>query len=128
MPADGLLTCFVFDAGYDPVPLSQALGDAPAAILVRRRAGRGFYADPTAPPRTGRPRRHGHQFACAAPQTWPPPDRDLSVQDAQYATVRVRAWTRLHPKTHGEHAPRVAPGLRPLVRVTLRLGSVRLTP
>src|SRR5258706_13964355 len=72
LPADSLLPWFVFDAGYDPVQLSQALGDAHAAILVRLRAGRCFYADPTAQPRTGRPRRHGLKFACAAPQTWPP--------------------------------------------------------
>jgi hypothetical protein len=96
LPADSLLPWFVFDAGYDPVQLSlsQALGDAHAAILVRRRAGRCFYAAPTAPPRTGRPRRQGHQFACAAPQTWPSPDRDLPVDEAQDATVRVRAGTR----------------------------------
>jgi hypothetical protein len=36
-------------------------------MLVRLRAGRCFYADPTAQPRTGRPRRHGHKFACDTP-------------------------------------------------------------
>jgi len=128
LPADSLLPWFVFDAGYDPVQLSQALGDAHAAILVRLRAGRCFYADPTAQPRTGRPRRHGRKFACAAPQTWPPPDRDLTVEDAQYGTVRVRAWTRLHPKTQGEHAQRDARGRRPLVRGTLLLVEVSRLP
>jgi hypothetical protein len=64
LPADDPLPWFLFDAGYDPVQLTQALGDTPAAILVRLRSGRCFYADPTAQPRTGRPRRHGHKFTC----------------------------------------------------------------
>ena len=91
LPADGSLPWFLFDAGYDPVQLTQALGEARAAILVRLRAGRCFYADPTAQPRTGRPRRHGHKFACDTPETWPTPTGELRVEDEQYGTVRVRA-------------------------------------
>lgn len=37
---------FVFDAGYDPLQLSAALGDTPAAILVRLHHGRCFSAEP----------------------------------------------------------------------------------
>jgi hypothetical protein len=37
---DDPLPWFLFDAGYGPVQLSQALGDTPAAILVRLRSGR----------------------------------------------------------------------------------------
>src|SRR5260370_26311884 len=92
---DDPLPWFLFDAGYDPVQLTQALGDTPAAILVRLRAGRCFYADPTTQPRTGRPRRHGHKFAGDAPATWPTPAAELTVADAQYGTVRWRAWTGL---------------------------------
>jgi hypothetical protein len=128
LPAAGPLPWFLFDAGYDPVQLTQALGEARAAILVRLRAGRCFYADPTAQPRTGRPRRHGHKFACDAPQTWPLPDGDLTVEDAQYGSVRVRAWTRLHPKTQGEHAQRDGRGRRPIVRGTLLLVEVSRLP
>jgi hypothetical protein len=128
LPPAVALPWFVFDAGYDPVQLTQALGDAHAAILVRLRAGRCFYADPTSQPRTGRPRRHGHKFACDMPQTWLPPDEDLTVEDAQYGTVRVRAWRRLHPKTQGEHAQRDARGRRPLVRGTLLLVEVSRLP
>ena len=97
LPAAGPLPWFVFDAGYDPVQLTPALGDTRAAILVCLRAGRCFYADPTAPPRTGRPRRHGHKFAGDVPATWPTPAGDLTVEDEQYGTVRVRAWRGLHP-------------------------------
>jgi hypothetical protein len=45
LPKTDPLPCFLFDAGYDPVQLTQALGDTRAAILVRLRAGRCFYAD-----------------------------------------------------------------------------------
>jgi hypothetical protein len=128
VPSDGLLPWFVFDAGYDPVQLTQALGPTRAAILVRLRAGRCFYADPTGQPRTGRPRRHGHKFVCDDPETWPTPDSELRVEDGQYGTVRVRAWTGLHPKTHGQHAKRDARGRRPIVRGTLLLVEVSRLP
>jgi hypothetical protein len=38
---------FVFDAGYDPVKLQRGLEGCPCQILVRLRAGRRFYADPS---------------------------------------------------------------------------------
>jgi hypothetical protein len=126
--ADDPLPWFLFDAGYDPVQLTQALGDTSAAILVRLRSGRCFYADPTAQPWTGRPRRHGHKFTCDAPQTWPTPADELTVEDGQYGTVRVRAWTGLHPKTHGQHAQRDRRGRRPIVRGTLLLVEVSRLP
>jgi hypothetical protein len=128
LPPDGARPWFVFDAGYDPVQLTQALGQTPVGILVRLRAGRCFYADPTAQPRTGRPRRHGHKFACDAPQTWPTPDGDLTVEDEQYGVVRVRAWAQLHPKPQGEHAKRDARGRPPIVRGTLLLVEVSRLP
>ena len=87
---------FAFDAGYDPVPLSLGLADTRAAILVRLRSDRCFYADPTSQPRTGRPRRHGAKFACADPATWPAPTAEYAVEDGQYGRVRVRAWGGLH--------------------------------
>ena len=128
LPGDDPLPWFLFDAGYDPVQLTQALGDTPAAILIRLRSGRCFYADPTTQPRTGRPRRHGHKFVCDAPATWPTPADELTVEDAQYGTVRVRAWTGLHPKTHGQHAQRDTHGRRPIVRGTLLLVEVSRLP
>jgi hypothetical protein len=128
LPGDDPLPWFLFDAGYDPVQLTQALGDTPAAMLIRLRSGRCFYADPTAQPRTGRPRRHGHKFVCEAPTTWLPPDGDLTLEDEQYGAVRVRAWTGLHPKTHGQHAQRDARGRRPIVRGTLLLVEVSRLP
>jgi hypothetical protein len=67
---------FVFDAGYDPVKVQQGLeGSSPCQILVRLRAGRRFYADPSLagpPALTGRPRRHGPKMKCADPQALGP--------------------------------------------------------
>ena len=56
---------FVFDAGYDPVKVQQGLeGSSPCQILLRLRAGRRFYGDPSLcdpPEHIGRPRRHGQR-------------------------------------------------------------------
>jgi hypothetical protein len=106
-PGDDALPIFVCDAGYDPVQLAQAVDQTRVALLVRLRAGRCFYADPAPEeqPATGRPRRHGHKFACADPATWLPPSDDYRVADAQSGTLRVRAWADLHPKPQ-EHGTR----------------------
>jgi hypothetical protein len=51
---------FVFDAGYDPVKVQQGLEGSLCQILVRLRAGRRFYGDPSLsdpPEHIGRPRR-----------------------------------------------------------------------
>ena len=59
---------FVFDAGYDPVKVQQGLEGIPCQILLRLRAGRRFYGDPSLsdpPAYVGRPRRHGPKMKCA---------------------------------------------------------------
>jgi hypothetical protein len=85
LPADAATPLLVFDAGYDAAQLTVDLADADAAILVRLRADRCWYADP--PPRspgtTGRPRRHGAKFVCADPTTWPSPTATLVTRDDQ---------------------------------------------
>jgi hypothetical protein len=58
---------FIFDAGYDPVKVQRALEGSPCQILVRLRAGRRFYGDPSLcdpPEHIGRPRRHGPKMKC----------------------------------------------------------------
>jgi hypothetical protein len=120
---------FVFDAGYDPVQLALGLEGTGAAILVRVRGDRCFYADPPpAPPgRKGRPRRHGAKFACADPTTWPAPTAELAAEDGRYGAVRVRAWGGLHAKTQ-EHPGRGTRGPRPIVRGTVVLVEVSKLP
>jgi hypothetical protein len=121
LPASGAAPLFVFDAGDDSAQLTQGLADARAAILVRLRSDRCFYADPppTPPsPKGGRPRRHGAKFACADPATWPVPTAEHRAEDERYGTVRVRAWGGLHPKQQ-EHPERGTRRVRPLVRGTV---------
>ena len=43
----GTVPLFVFDAGYDPVKLQRGLEGSRCQILVRLRAGRRFYGDPS---------------------------------------------------------------------------------
>jgi hypothetical protein len=135
-PSDGRLPLFVFDAGYDAVQVAQGLRLAAngtrAAILVRLRSGRCFYADP--PPyrgkasgRGGRPRRHGQKFTCDAPATWWAPTAEHTTDDPQYGRVRVRAWSEVHGKVQ-EHAGRGTHGPAPLERGTLLLLQVERLP
>ncbi len=121
---------FVFDAGYDPVKLQMGLAGCPCQILVRLRAGRRFYADPSLagpPAPTGRPRRHGPKMKCNDPSTWPEPSAEHACEDAGYGLVRVRAWANLHPKVQA-HEGRGSRGLLPIVVGTLVLVEVERLP
>ena len=115
---DAPLPIFSFDAGYDAVQLSLALAEESICLLIRLRAGRCFYADPTAQPTTGRPRRHGAKFVCADSTTWPAPTDQWSSDDPRYGHICLRAWSGLHPIPQ-RHAQRGTRGPRPLVRGTL---------
>jgi hypothetical protein len=129
LDAGGRVPLFVFDAGYDSAQLTLDLADAPAAVLVRLRSDRCFYADPPPPPpgKTGRPRRHGAKFNCADPTTWPPPTAAHVTVDDQYGTVTVAAWSGLHPKQqrHPGHGTR---GPRPIVRGAIIRVQVERVP
>src|SRR5829696_3551596 len=77
---------FVFDAGYDPVKVQQGLEGSPCQILLRLRAGRRFYGDPSLcdpPEHIGRPRRHGPKMKCSDPSTWTEPSADHRCEDAR---------------------------------------------
>ncbi len=121
---------FVFDAGYDPVKVQQGLEGTPCQILVRLRAGRRFFADPSLagpPAPTGRPRRHGPKMKCKDPSTWPQPSTEYICEDSGYGTVRVRAWAKLHPKVCS-HEGRGSRGPLPIVVGTLVLVEVERLP
>jgi hypothetical protein len=130
-PEEGAAPLFVFDAGYDPVKVHQRLeGSPPCQILVRLRAGRRFYADPSLagpPAHTGRPRRHGPKMKCADPSTWPEPSTEYTSKDAGYGAVHVRAWANLHPKVRA-HEGQGSRGPLPIVRGTLVLVEVERLP
>lgn len=131
LPEQEMVPLFVFDAGYDPLQLALELDGTRAAILVRLRRGRCFYADPMPYPGVGRPRRHGHKFVCDEPTTWPTPSLELREQDPQYGAVRVRAWTGLHAKPGQDHTrplrahKPVLPGTLILVEVSRLPGRTR---
>ncbi len=122
-PDSGVVWLFVFDAGYDPVQLGQGLEDTVAAVLVRLRSGRCFYADPVQvepSSKGGRPRKHGAKFNCADESSWPRPTHEHNCEDGQYGAVRVRAWADLHPKQQN-HPARGTRRTRPVIRGTLVL-------
>ncbi len=126
-PVGGSAPLFVFDAGYDPLQLALELGETPAAILIRLRRGRCFYADPAPYPGIGRPRRHGYKFVCDEPRTWPAPTDELREDDQQYGSVRVRAWVGLHAKP-GQSRRRPLRAQKPVVPGTLILVEVSRLP
>ena len=124
------LPLFVFDAGYDPVKLQRALERNSCQILVRLRAGRRFYGDPSLcdpPEHIGRPRRHGPKMKCNDPSTWPEPSAEHACEDAGYGSVRVRAWGELHPKVQN-HEGRGSRGPLPIAVGTLILVEVERLP
>jgi hypothetical protein len=121
---------FVFDAGYDPVKVQQGLEGCPCQILLRLRAGRRFYGDPSLcdpPENIGRPRRHGPKMKCSDPSTWPEPSAEYACEEAGYGTVRVRAFSKLHPKVTN-HEGRGSRGPLPIVVGTLILVEVERLP
>src|SRR5512132_2992779 len=130
LPAGEPVPLFVFDGGYDSAQLTLDLAEQRAAVLVRLRSDRCFYADPppaARSPKGGRPRRHGAKFAFADPATWPTPTATLVSQDDQYGIVTVAAWSGLHPTQqrppgHGTRRP------RPIVRGTILRVQVERVP
>jgi hypothetical protein len=121
---------FVFDAGYDPVKLQQGLEGCACQILLRLRAGRRFYGDPSLsdpPAHVGRPRRHGPKMKCSDPSTWPEPSAEHHCEDNGYGSVVVRAWAEMHPKVQN-HAAKGTRGPLPIVVGTLILVEVERLP
>jgi DDE superfamily endonuclease len=101
--SDRAVPLFVFDAGYDPCSLGLGLAQVRAAILVRLRSGRCFYADPPPQPRSvkgGRPRRHGAKLDTGDPTTWPSPTVVHVEDDDQYGRVTCRRGPGCTPSSN----------------------------
>jgi DDE superfamily endonuclease len=93
----------VADAGYDVTRLAFVLADLPVVLLGRLRSDRVLRlpAPPRLPRTSGRPPRHGGEFALARPETWPAPQHITSTNTPRYGTARASSWDRLHPRlTH----------------------------
>jgi DDE superfamily endonuclease len=129
LPEQSFNPLFVFDAGYDPVRLQLGLENHPAQILVRLHSDRVFYFDPEDPEKrpVGRPFRHGKRFDLKDPETWPQPATEHHSQTGDYGTVRVRAWSGLHPKTR-RAAERYGSESAAVVRGTVVLVEVERLP
>ena len=106
VPASPLPLC-VFDAGYTPTVLTEALARDAVAVLIRLRDSRVFFRPPPAYTGTGRPRRHGTRFRCVDPATWGDPDQIHAEDDPARGQVDVRGWAHLHS------APSQSPGCGP---------------
>jgi hypothetical protein len=93
----------VADAGYDGPRLAFLLADLPVQVLVRMRSDRVLRRSvpPRLPGVTGRPPRHGGEFAFGDPGSWGTPDTVTTTDTRLYGTATARAWHRLHPRlTH----------------------------
>ena len=113
-----------------PSKVQQGLEGSWCQILLRLRAGRCLLADPSLagpPAPTGRPRRHGPKMKCADPSTWPQPSGQYTCEDAGYGSVRVRAFSELHPKVRA-HEGRGSRGPLPIVVRTLIVVEVERLP
>src|SRR5262249_31997225 len=86
----------VFDAGYDVTRLAFLLADLPVQLVGRLRSDRvlRFPAPPATPGRTGRPAKHGPEFALSDPATHPEPDATTTPQTSRYGTARAAASNR----------------------------------
>lgn len=119
----------VADAGYDGPRLAHVLADLPVIVLVRMRSDRVLRrpAPPHLPGTTGRPRRHGTEFAFGDPATWGEPDITTRTETRLYGPALIRAWDRLHPKLTARIAWATHPGELPILDGTvIRLEVQRL--
>jgi hypothetical protein len=93
----------VTDAGYDVTRLAYVLADLPVELLGRLRSDRVLRLPKPArlPGTTGRPPKHGPEFALDNPVTWPPPQHTTSTDTSRYGTAVATSWDRVHPRlTH----------------------------
>lgn len=94
---DILIVC---DSGYDVTRLAFVLADLPVQLLGRLRSDRVLRlpAPRRVPGATGRPPKHGGEFALADPTTWPEPATTTLSQTSRYGTATASGWDRLHPR------------------------------
>jgi hypothetical protein len=93
----------VMDSGYDVARLAFVLADLPVEVLGRIRSDRVLrFPKPLRPSgATGRPPKHGPEFALNTPSTWPEPVHTTTTQTTRYGAAIACSWDRLHPRlTH----------------------------
>ncbi len=111
----------IFDAGYDPMRLAHQLAGLPVEILGRLRSDRVLHFPVPArqPGTSGRPPRHGREFALADPATRPDPAVPTTTETTRYGTAAAQAWDRLHPRLTHRSAWISHDGTLPVIEGTL---------
>ncbi len=111
----------VTDAGYDITRLAFVLDDLPVELLGRLRSDRVLRLPkpPRPPGATGRPRKHGPEFALARPATWPEPAHTTTTATSRYGTATATSWDRLHPRLTQRGCWAAHDGELPLIEGTL---------
>lgn len=79
----------VTDAGYDITRLAFVLADLPVELLARIRSDRVLRLPkpPRPPGATGRPPKHGPEFALDRSATWPEPRHTTTTETTRYGTA-----------------------------------------
>ena len=120
----------VADAGYDITRLAHVLSDLPVELLGRIRSDRVLRGPRTLRParNTGRPPRHGPDFALSDSGTWWAPTHTTTTDTRRYGRAVATAWDGLYPRlTHrgvwAEH-----PGELPILAGTLLRLQVEYLP
>ncbi|WP_316691124.1 NF041680 family putative transposase [Pseudonocardia sp. H11422] len=111
----------VTDAGYDVTRLAFVLADLPVELLGRIRSDRVLRLPkpPRCPGTTGRPPKHGPEFALDRPATWPSPQHATTTTTTRYGTATATSWDRLHPRLTHRGCWVDHPGELPVIEGTL---------
>jgi hypothetical protein len=111
----------VADAGYDITRLAFLLADLPVELLGRLRSDRVLRLPKPAcrAGATGRPPKHGPEFALSDPSTWPPPRHTTATQTSRFGTATATSWDRLHPRLTHRGCWADHPGELPIIAGTL---------
>jgi DDE superfamily endonuclease len=119
----------VADAGYDITRLAHVLADLPVELLGRLRSDRVLRGPRTlrVERATGRPPRHGPDFALSTPETWWAPTHTTATDTSRYGRAVATAWDGLYPRLTHRGVWADHPGELPIIAGTLiRLQVERL--
>jgi hypothetical protein len=119
----------VADAGYDITRLAHVLADLPVELLGRLRSDRVLRGPRTLRPvaATGRPPRHGPDFALSTAKTWWAPAHTTATDTTRYGRAVATAWDGLYPRLTHRGVWAEYPGELPVIAGTLiRLQVERL--
>ncbi len=119
----------VADAGYDITRLAHVLADLPVELLGRLRSDRVLRGPRTlrAATATGRPPRHGPDFALSNSGTWWTPAHTTATDTSRYGRASATAWDGLSPRLTHRGVWADHPGELPIIAGTLiRLQVERL--